>query len=161
MRKLFLILVAVIALGTVMGCNSKKGTENEVVGDSLQTELKRAGIDSVQELNNDFAIFFTSIYNDELYNDYAFIDKYCTEKLKKKLKEAYEYEGDGYATWLFRSEFQDGPTDEHKLTKIVPEDDGWYKYDFIDMGHKGSHRIKVLSHVNPRNQIEYYIDELE
>ena len=74
MRKLFLMLVSVIALGAVMGCNSKKGTENEVVGDSLQTELKRAGIDSVEELNNDFAIFFTSIYNDELYNDYAFIN---------------------------------------------------------------------------------------
>ncbi len=158
-----------IALCDIMGCNSKKGAENEGVSDSMLIELKRVGIESIEELHNDFAAFFTTVYNEELYNDFGFVVKYCTDKFKKKLNEAYknEYEDEGvdedeaYATWLFRSDYQDGPSEDNKIIKIVPEGDGWYKYDYNDMGHLGSHRIKVLYHVNGRGQIEYYIDDLE
>ena len=157
MKKLVLMMVSVIALGAVMGCGSKKGTEKET--EATITESK--GAVSAEEIDNSFAMFFTNVYDEELYNDYDFIEKYCTDRFKKKLEEAYEYEGGGYATWLFRSGAQDGPSDVHKITKIVPEGGGWYKYDFIDMGITGSHRIKVLHQVNANNQIEFFIDELE
>jgi len=161
MRKILLMLVSVIALSAIMGCNSRKGVENETINDSLMTELKKIGIESIEELNKEFESFFTYVFNERLYEEEGFIGKYCTDKLKEKLEEAYEYEGGGYAVWLFRSGAQDGIEDEYKLIKIVPEGDGWYKYDFNDEGHLGSHRIKVIYHVNPRGQIEYYLDDLE
>ncbi|MBP3832643.1 MAG: hypothetical protein ILA03_01595 [Bacteroidaceae bacterium] len=157
MRK-FLLLLSVIALCAVTGCNSKKGSISENDGATLKAELERIGID-----NNDsvFAEFFSAIFNSRLYENDKFLTKYCTDKLLKKLVDTYEYEGKGYATWLFRNGYQDGPSNDYKLTKIVPEGNGWYKYDYIDMGNTGSHRIKVLYHVNKRDQIEYYLDDLE
>lgn len=177
MRK-FLLLLSVIALCAVMGCNSKNGTGNEAqqqvesekfesINDSLRAVLEDVleemgikGVDVDVDVDKDFISFFTTVFNERLYEDDGFIIKYCSDKLKKKLEEAYEYEGGGYATWLFRSDAQDGP-DEHKITKMVPEGDGWYKYDFIDMGITGSHRIKVIPYVHARGVIEYCIDDLE
>lgn len=177
MRK-FLLLLSVIALCAVMGCNSKNGTGNETqqqvesekfesINDSLRAVLEDVleemgikGVDVDVDVDKDFISFFTTVFNERLYEDDGFIIKYCSDKLKKKLEEAYEYEGGGYATWLFRSGFQDG-TDEHELTKIVPEGDGWYKYDYNDGGHLGSHRIKVIPYVHARGAIEFCIDDLE
>lgn len=165
-----------IALSAVIGCNTKKESTNgadgdsiqvdsivqqvdEGISDSLKAELERAGI---EDLDGAIEEFFTDVFNERYYEDDGFIAKYCTDKIKKKLKEAYEYdEEDGYATWKFRSDAQDGPSDEYKLTKFTPEGNGWYKYDYIDMGVQGSHRIKFITHVNPRNQAEFYIDDLE
>jgi hypothetical protein len=106
--------------------------------------------------------FFTEVFNKEYYNDEGFIEKYCTDNMKKKLREAYEYEydGEGYAVWLFRSNAQDGEG-ESKLTKFTPEGGGWYRYEFDDMGTKGSHRIKFIVHETPRGNTETYIDDLE
>lgn len=166
-----------IALGVIMGCSSKSGQPTETstsdgivadsvvqkvdndINDSLKAELERAGI---EDLDGAIEDFFTEVFNERYYDDNAFVEKYCTEKLKKKLKEEFDYEGEeGYATWKFRGDAQDGPSEEYKLTKFVSEGNGWYKYDFIDLGNKGSRRIKVITHVNPRNQAEFYIDELE
>ena len=170
-----------ITLCVVIGCNSKNGrsTEsaksdsiivdsvgqqaNDGISDSLKAELEKAGID---DLDGAIEGFFTDVFNERYYEDDGFIAKYCTEKLKKKLQDAYEFAGEeGYDPWYatekFRSDAQDGPTEEYKLVKIVPEGNGWYKYDYIDMGNRGSHRIKVITHINPRDQIEFYIDELE
>lgn len=177
MKKIMLIVTSLIALCVLVGCNSKNGQSVETaasdsisvdsvipqtsdgISDSLKAELEKAGI---EDLDGAIEGFFTDVFNERYYEDNGFITKYCTEKLQKKLKDAYEYdEEDGYATWKFRNDAQDGPSEEYKLTKFVPEGNGWYKYDFIDMGVKGSHRIKFITHVNPRNQAEFYIDELE
>lgn len=165
-----------MALSAVIGCNSKRESvnggyndsiqddsraqqANEGVSDSLKAELERAGIDDLDAAVEEF---FTDVFNEKYYEDDGFVERYCTEKLQKKLKEAYEYDGeDGYATWKFRSDAQDGPSDEYKLTKFTPEDNGWYKYEFIDMGIRGSHRIKFIIDVNPRYQAEFYIDDIE
>ncbi len=177
MKEKFLIVVSMVTLCFVIGCNSKNRKTVETAdsdsikidsvtkqmddgfNDSLKAELQKAGIEDV-----DAAIegFFTDVYNEKYYEDEGFIKKYCTEKLQKKLKEAYDYDGEeGFATWKFRSEAQDGPSEEYKLVKFVPDGNGWYKYDFVDMGVRGSHRIKFVIHINPRNGAEFYIDELE
>ena len=177
MRKLLPLAISLIALCVICGCNSKnvQSTEetvsdsimedsatenaNEGISDSLKVELERAGI---EDLDGAIEVFFEEIFNERYYEDDGFVDRYCTEKLQKKLKEAYEYDGeDGYATWKFRSEAQDGSSEEYKLTKFTPEGNGWYKYEFIDMGIRGSHKIKFITHVNPRDQAEFYIDDLE
>ena len=177
MKRILLTTISLIAICAIIGCNSKNGQSTEAVesdsikidsvtqqagadsGDSLKTELEKAGI---EDLDGAIEAFFTDVFNERYYEDEGFVMKYCTEKLQKKLKEAYDYDGEeGYATWKFRSDAQDGPSDEYKLTKFVPEGDGWYKYDFVDMGVRGSHRIKFITHVNPRGQIDFYIDELK
>lgn len=171
------IVTSLIAVCVLIGCNSRNEQSvetaasdsrsvdsvapeaSEGISGSLKAELEKAGI---EDLDAAIERFFTDVFTERYYEDNGFIEKYCTNKLQKKLMEAYEYdEEDGYATWKFRSDAQDGPSDEYKLTKFVPEGNGWYKYDFIDMGVKGSHRIKFITHVNPRNQAEFYIDELE
>ena len=176
MKRIMLMVISVMALSAVIGCNSKKEPANggysdsiqvdsiaqqanEGIIDSLKAELEKAGI---EDLDGAIEGFFTDMFNEKYYEDDGFIERYCTENLQKKLKEAYEYDGeDGYATWIFRSDAQDGPSDEYELTKFTPEGNGWYKYEFIDMGIPGSHRIKFITHVNPRNQAEFYIDDLE
>lgn len=168
--------ISLIAICAIIGCNSKNGksaeiAENESIkvnsvtqqansdnSDSPKTELEKAGI---EDLDGAIEAFFTEVFNERYYEDEGFYIKYCTDKLQKKLKDAYEYDGEGYATWKFRSDAQDGPSDEYKLTKFVPEGDGWYKYDFVDMGIRGSHRIKIITQVNPRGQVDFYIDELK
>lgn len=181
MRKFLPLAISLITLCVICGCNSKnvQSTEESVSGgikedsatekaddgisDNQEFELERAGIEDVDD---SFIEFFTDVYNGREYEEERFIKKYCTEKLQKKLQDAYEFAGEeGYDPWYatekFRSDAQDGPTEEYKLVKIVPEGNGWYKYDYIDMGNRGSHRIKVITHINPRDQIEFYIDELE
>ena len=177
MKKIILWVTSLIALCVISGCNSKKGQSAEAGGsdiisedsiapqgsdgisDSLKAELERVGI---EDLDGAIEVFFTEVYNERLYEEYGFVQRFCTENLQKKLKEEYDYddEGEGYATWKFRSEAQDG-TDEYELLKFVPEGNGWYRYDFVDMGKHGSHRIKFMTHVNPRDQVEFYIDDLE
>ena len=177
MKKLLLTVIPMIALVVVTGCHSKKenlseNTESESVksesvaqqvndaaSDNLNERLAKAGI---EDLDAYIEKFFTEVYDKEYYNDYDFIEKQCTKKLVNNLKEEDVYDGeDGYATWKFRSDAQDGPTNDYKLVKFVPEGDGWYKYDFIDMGIRGSHRIKVITEITPEGVVELYIDELE
>lgn len=170
---------SMIALGIIIGCSSKNGQPTEPatsdgidkdsvvqqvdnsINDSIKAELERAGI---EDLDGAIEDFFTEVFDAKYYEDSGFIEKYCTENLKKKLKEEVDVDTEGeegYASWLFRSDAQDGPSNEYKLIKFIPEGNGWYKYDFIDMGISGSHRIKFIVHVNPRNEAEFYIDELE
>lgn len=172
-------MTSMMVLGIIVGCNTKQGqpsgmadgdslmleTETQQAAgaiDSVWVELKRGGIEDQKALDEAIEAFFTDVFNERYYEGDGFAGRFCTEKLQKKLKEAYEYDDeDGYATWKFRSDAQDGPSEEYKLVKFVPEGNGWYKYDFIDMGVSGSHRIKIITHVNPRDQVEFYIDDLE
>lgn len=176
MKRVLLMTISVIVVCVIIGCNSKNGQSTEAAqsdsikvdsvekqasannGDSLKAELERADI---EDLDGAIEGFFTDVFNERYYEDEGFIKKYCTDNLQKKLKDAYEYDGEeGYATWKFRSDAQDGPSNEYKLTKFIPEGNGWYKYEFIDMGVRGSHRIKVITQVTPRGQVDFYIDEL-
>jgi len=47
----------------------------------------------------------------------------------------------GLATWDFRSDAQDGPSERHEIIKVESLGDDWYQYEFYDMGIKGSHKI--------------------
>ena len=180
MKKIMFMMISIMVLGIIIGCNSKQGQsagmtdsdslmlESEAqqasgdISDSMWVELRRGGIENQKALDGAIEAFFTDVFNERYYEDDGFAGRFCTEKLQKKLKEAYEYDDEeGYATWKFRSDAQDGPSEEYKLTKFVSEGNGWYRYDFIDMGVSGSHRIKFITHVNPRDQVEFYIDELE
>lgn len=73
----------------------------------------------------------------------AAIERRCTDKMKRKLAAAYDYEGEGYAVWELRTGAQDGDGDS-KVNKIVALGDGWYRVEFTDMGLKGTKKIKAI-----------------
>lgn len=89
----------------------------------------------------------------ELYDKYVFwsdrvgnfedVVEHFSPEILTKLRKAYEYEydGSGYAVWLFRTGAQDGLEDKSKVTSISTEGDDWYTVFFSDMGLKGSCRF--------------------
>ena len=88
------------------------------------------------------------------YADYVFggedyapgVEKYCTEKLKRRLKDDYthEYDGAGYAVWNFRTGCQDGPGDVSQVVSVTALGNGLYAVKFIDMGIEGTRTVRVV-----------------
>ena len=97
----------------------------------------------------EFKSFITQMYNNKLYEDYDFLQKHCSAKLLKKLRDAYPYDTDGiaYATWLFRSGQQDSkPGADNKTIMLEVKADGdWFVYTALDMGWKFTNRIKITN----------------
>lgn len=93
--------------------------------------------------------FITRMYNDRLYEDYDFLQRYCSAELLKKLRDAYPYDSDAvaYATWLFRSGRQDGKpgSDEKSIMLDVKRDGDWFVYTALDMGWEFTNRIKITN----------------
>ena len=101
--------------------------------------------------------FIRNMYEKCLYENYAFLEKHCSKDLLTKLAKEYDYEGEGYAVWRFRSAAQDGPSNEHAMKNIEDEGNGWYRYTAIDMGITFTKRIK-LSHKGNKIIIEDLAD---
>ena len=93
--------------------------------------------------------FITQMYNNKLYEDYAFLQKHCSAELLKKLRDAYPYDTDGiaYATWLFRSSQQDSKpgADDKTIMLEVKADGDWFTYTALDMGWEFTNRIKITN----------------
>ena len=100
--------------------------------------------------------FIKDMYNKRKFESEAFLKSHCSKDVLKKLRADYEYEDGGLATWDFRSNAQDGPNEKHEVISVIPEGDDWYKYDFYDMGVRGSHKIKVVA-----NGDDFLIDGLK
>ena len=90
----------------------------------------------------------TSMYNSKGFDNSAYLKNHCTKKLLKVLKAAYDYEydpqPDAYAGWLFRSGAQDGPSNAHKVLRVVSLGNNWYQYTFFDMGIKCTNKVKII-----------------
>lgn len=76
------------------------------------------------------------------FENYAFLNTHCTEKMLKKLESDYDYECDDgpcYAVWDFR----EGASDvwEWKILEVKPESDGWFSYTFQENDVVRKHRI--------------------
>lgn len=93
----------------------------------------------------DYRQFISDMYEHTMYEDYDFLEEHCSKALLEKLESLYDYDGEGYAVWEFRSGEQDGPSNEHGIISIESVGDGWYKYTATDMGVVFSRQIK-LSH---------------
>ena len=94
-----------------------------------------------------FKAFITKMYNEKLYENYAFLHKHCSPELLKKLQEAYTYDSDdtAYATWLFRSGQQDEKSPQENNTGLldITADGDWYTYTALDIGWEFSKKIKL------------------
>jgi hypothetical protein len=157
MKKTIIFAWVLCAMPIVFSCGpnkaelAEKARQDSIrVADSIkQVEEKAAAEAEAMRVNDSIAhdsaviAFITDMYNTTKYEDYKFLKQHCSDKLMRKLRADYDYEGDGLAVWDFRSGAQDGPSDVHKVTAVTPEGGGWYKYDFIDMGVKGFHKLRI------------------
>ena len=78
--------------------------------------------------------FITEMYNSSLYVEDVFLEEHCTPRMLQQLRDDYEYEGEGYANWDFRSESNDGFSDENGIINIE-KIDGRYYYEANDAGY--------------------------
>ena len=148
MKKLLVITAALIAVS----CGNKQPLEqsesdsatvatdsiiqDEVVKDDSNIINEKA-IGLIQEFYKEY-VFGTQAVTD------AVINKYCTEKLARKLKDDYDFDDGGYAIWDFRSEAGDGDSDVQELTDVEPLGDGKYKVFYNDMGNKGTLILTIV-----------------
>lgn len=91
--------------------------------------------------------FYADCVFGEHEDPHSVTERSCTEKLRKRLRATYaaEYDGEGYAIWLFRSGAQDGPSDESRVTSVIRLGKGLYRVEFIDMGIEGSRTLKLVT----------------
>ena len=90
--------------------------------------------------------FITDMYNNNRYENADFLKAHCQPILLTKLAEAYEYDGEGLAFWLFRTSSQDGkPGNDKTPSKVleVKKKGDWYHYTFLDGGWRGENRLKL------------------
>ena len=145
MRKTTLFL-ALMALAMVASCGNnaaQKAAQDLQDSTALADSSYDAIADSTAQVEATIA-FITDFYNSKKFENEDFLKKYCSAEVLKKLADDYEYEGGGYASWDFRSGYQDGPSNRHEVISVEPLGDDWYQYSFYDMGIKGSHKIRVI-----------------
>ena len=148
MKKFLLCIVAVMmtALFSIScGNQSGKTEEKEVSENVTKTEAE-----VIESVNDDAAVkdFLTTLYNNYVfeYKDFSAIKQHFAPNVLKRLKDGYDYDGEGYAVWLFRTGAQDGPSDVSKVNSIEKDSDGWYVVKYTDMGIEGTCRFLVEQH---------------
>ena len=135
-----LTIISCMVLFACKGNNSSSRDQEDSSSEVAET------INEENDVSNEQLVidFITEMYNQQKYEKGTFLEENCSQEMLKKLQDAYEYEGGGYASWEFRSGAQDGPSERHEIIAVTPLDDNWYRYEFYDMGIKGSHDIKVI-----------------
>ena len=78
--------------------------------------------------------FITEMYNNSLYVENEFLEEHCTPRMLQQLRDDYEYDGEGYANWDFRSENNDSVGESAVLN--IEKIDGRYYYEAVDGGWK-------------------------
>ena len=87
--------------------------------------------------------FIRNFYQNRCFEDYQFLEAHCSAGLLSKLKKAYDYEGEGYAVWLFRSGAQDGPDTTVNDIVSVERHGDWYTYEAYDAGILFSRSVRL------------------
>jgi hypothetical protein len=149
MKKILVIAVA----AAVVSCGNKQQSQRhqdnnyiETTADSVttgepadnQANTNSKAIEKIQEFYQKYVFG-----REEMTREVAY--KYCTKSLAKKLADDYDYDGDGYAVWDFRSAAQDGDSDVQEVNDIEELAENMYKVTYNDMGHKGVCIITVVS----------------
>lgn len=154
MKKFIYVCCALVLLSLVVittGCNSSAKREQAIAdsiaradsiakADSIANVVKmidEQASDKIREFYRSF-VFGSSILDDEN------VKEYCTEKLAKKLRDDYEYEGGGYEISNFRSDAQDGNSDTELLTDVEKLGNGKFKASLIDRGKSLSVILTVV-----------------
>lgn len=125
-----ILVIAIFTSSTLVmefSCVQRNGTEQHVEKNS--------------EENEQIKDFLKNFYENYIikYGDFSEVKYHFSPSIVSKLQSAYqeEYDGMGYAIWLFRSGAQDGPG-ESEVINIEDNGDGWFTVYMSDMGFKGS-----------------------
>ena len=148
MKKIFIIAIA----AAVVSCGNKQQsqenhknnyfvetTDSVFKGESAdnQTNPNSKAIEKIQEFYKNYVFGRETLTREVAY-------KYCSKSLVKKLADDYDYDGEGYAVWDFRSGAQDGDSDVQEVISIEEFTENTYKVTYNDMGHKGVCIISVI-----------------
>lgn len=157
MKKSMIVLAVSSFLACATSCNNgnstNASTEPEEVKEEQQVEeaqvVEEDRVEATDAAEDESAIqdFITNMYEKGLYTEYDFLEKHCSKAFLQYLKDQYEYDGEGYAVWLFRTSSNDGkPGTEDvksKVLSITKDNEGWYHYTFTDGGWHGENKIKL------------------
>lgn len=121
-------------------------------GSSQKTSFKESMEETTESVSvneqNQVNAFLQELYDKYIFGndgsgDFEELVEHFSPEILARLRNEYEYDGDGYAVWLFRTGAQDGPEDNSEVTSISTENDGCYTVFFNDMGIKGSCRFQA------------------
>lgn len=118
--------------------------------------FREPGAVIIRGSQSDFAAQFPDIekkvrmlYENEVFcisKDSRFkISDICTAGFLRRLSEANDTDGGGYATWLLRSGMQDGDDSPSQVISVEPGADNTVVVRWSDMGHKGSTTFTMTS----------------
>ena len=138
------ILIAIFALALGMASCGSKGssTSDKDSDDSLSVAASCVETDTDQQDMDVIRQFYIkSVFG----GDQEFAIANATPKFIDELRKANDYEDEGLALWIMRSEAQDG--DDIQIVKsITPDDDGWYTVEINDMGNELSVHVYIVDH---------------
>lgn len=157
MIKSMIVLAVSSFLACATSCNNgnstNASTEPEEVKEEQQVEeaqvVEEDRVEATDAAEDESAIqdFITNMYEKGLYTEYDFLEKHCSKAFLQYLKDQYEYDGEGYAVWLFRTSSNDGKPGaedvKSKVLSITKDNEGWYHYTFTDGGWHGENKIKL------------------
>ena len=140
-RKSFCLCVLLVCV-ILTSCNNSSQKASSTVPkveamESVSVEEQNQVKAFLQELYDKY------VFGTEEFRDFEEIVEHFSPKILTKLRNEFEYDGGGYAVWLFRTGAQDGPEDKSEVISISTEGDGWYTVSFSDMGIKGSCRFQA------------------
>lgn len=134
-------LAACFMLATATSCGGSKSNKDDV-------DIEDVDDGDIEEVDPVISDFITDMYENHRYLDEDFLKKHCTGRLLKYLQENYDYDGEGYAVWLFRTGSQDGKPGAEgtpdQVSKVTIDEDGWYHYAFTDAGWRGENKVKAF-----------------
>lgn len=157
-RQLFLPIA--VAMLTVCACGNKTTAPAqdadtaavEVDSSSNTTDTLQAQTEPAAETAEDakkaeeeaVTVYLHSLYNYVLKDkgDADDLAAHFSPAVKKRLKDANEYEDGSLAFWELRTGNQDGPSNVSRVNDITHEGD-WYVVKYTDMGTPGSTKFKV------------------
>ncbi len=125
------------------------GYETVTVAISNRNRIDVVMQDFVPRADNAAALsFIRDMYNNRRFESYSFLQKHCTEDLLEELAEEYGFEGEGYATWKFRSGAQDEKYSQpsanvSKILTIKQVQEDVFEYTALDMGWKFTNTISL------------------
>ena len=154
-KKYFIFAVATcFALAIVCSCGNKSDKEQASVDEEEVDEMddeSEAGDESdmkaLDVADKDVKAFIEDMYNNDLYIEYEFLEEHCTKRMLRFLADQYDYDGEGYAVWLFRTSCQDNASEnpeDNIVKKITKRPGGWWRYEFTDGGWRGINEVKVV-----------------
>ena len=137
MKKITIILAVCLCTTLIFSCkNSQKTAEAEPkTQDTVATAVQETTPQTDVLTADDELImnYIKEMYEKDLYWEVEWLEKHCTPKLLKQLKDDYEYDGEGYAFWEFRSDSNDGGGEDDRVVEVVKKNGEFY-YEGVDGG---------------------------